>query len=199
MAERRSCSTPNTSRGGSLARRRESSVAAFGVGRAGGSIKHRNVLTVHMRGSAEYYVGEAPEGGDPEEELKRAVLMFNSGVKIPHHGKSARNHSHRNFRLESWGNTTTILDSRFYGSPVLILLKGVLFARSSRLIPDKANLGFRFPSVGPGRGGTYEHQCLLRDSIRFAFLTLHLYVCLYVRLLFGALTRTISDVCYVCY
>ncbi|KAG9438751.1 hypothetical protein H6P81_021289 [Aristolochia fimbriata] len=28
---------------------------------------------------------------------------------------------------------------------VLILLKGVLFARSSRLIPDKANLGFRFP------------------------------------------------------
>jgi photosystem I P700 chlorophyll a apoprotein A1 len=25
---------------------------------------------------------------------------------------------------------------------VLILLKGVLFARSSRLIPDKANLGF---------------------------------------------------------
>jgi photosystem I P700 chlorophyll a apoprotein A1 len=27
---------------------------------------------------------------------------------------------------------------------VLILLKGVLFARSSRLIPDKANLGFRF-------------------------------------------------------
>ncbi|KAI3666540.1 hypothetical protein L1987_88935 [Smallanthus sonchifolius] len=30
---------------------------------------------------------------------------------------------------------------------VLILLKGVLFARSSRLIPDKANLGFRFPLV----------------------------------------------------
>jgi photosystem I P700 chlorophyll a apoprotein A1 len=27
----------------------------------------------------------------------------------------------------------------------LILLKGVLFARSSRLIPDKALLGFRFP------------------------------------------------------
>ncbi|KAH0753301.1 hypothetical protein KY285_006449 [Solanum tuberosum] len=36
---------------------------------------------------------------------------------------------------------------------VLILLKGVLFARSSRLIPDKANLGFRFPCDGPGRGG----------------------------------------------
>lgn len=28
---------------------------------------------------------------------------------------------------------------------VLILLKGVLFARGSRLIPDKSVLGFRFP------------------------------------------------------
>ncbi|CAH2052159.1 unnamed protein product [Thlaspi arvense] len=39
---------------------------------------------------------------------------------------------------------------------VLILLKGVLFARSSRLIPDKANLGFCFPCDGPGRGGTCQ-------------------------------------------
>ncbi|KAK8576098.1 hypothetical protein V6N13_090577 [Hibiscus sabdariffa] len=39
---------------------------------------------------------------------------------------------------------------------VLILLKGVLFARSSRLIPDKANLGFRFPCDGPGRRGTCQ-------------------------------------------
>ncbi len=39
---------------------------------------------------------------------------------------------------------------------VLILLKGVLFARSSRLIPDKASLGFRFPCDGPGRGGTCQ-------------------------------------------
>ncbi|KAL5645983.1 hypothetical protein ACJX0J_003439 [Zea mays] len=31
-----------------------------------------------------------------------------------------------------------------------------LFARSSRLIPDKANLGFRFPCDGPGRGGTCQ-------------------------------------------
>src|SRR5512138_1228866 len=37
----------------------------------------------------------------------------------------------------------------------LILLKGVLFARNSRLIPDKALLGFRFPCDGPGRGGTH--------------------------------------------
>ncbi|KAJ6882323.1 hypothetical protein NC651_028809 [Populus alba x Populus x berolinensis] len=39
---------------------------------------------------------------------------------------------------------------------VLILLKGVLFACSSRLIPDKANLGFRFPCDGPGRRGTCQ-------------------------------------------
>ncbi|MDM3849546.1 MAG: photosystem I core protein PsaA [Aphanizomenon gracile PMC627.10] len=39
---------------------------------------------------------------------------------------------------------------------VLILIKGVLYARSSRLIPDKANLGFRFPCDGPGRGGTCQ-------------------------------------------
>ena len=39
---------------------------------------------------------------------------------------------------------------------VLVLLKGVLFARSSRLVPDKADLGFRFPCDGPGRGGTCQ-------------------------------------------
>ncbi len=39
---------------------------------------------------------------------------------------------------------------------VLILLKGVLFSRSSRLVPDKNKLGFRFPCDGPGRGGTCQ-------------------------------------------
>ncbi|MFQ6643050.1 hypothetical protein Gotur_018192 [Gossypium turneri] len=39
---------------------------------------------------------------------------------------------------------------------VLILLKDVRFARSSRLIPDKANLSFRFPCDGPGREGTCQ-------------------------------------------
>lgn len=38
----------------------------------------------------------------------------------------------------------------------LILVKGFLFARNSRLIPDKSNLGFRFPCDGPGRGGTCQ-------------------------------------------
>ncbi|CAN6476545.1 unnamed protein product [Victoria cruziana] len=36
---------------------------------------------------------------------------------------------------------------------VLILLKSILFACSSRLIPDKADLGFHFPCDGPRRGG----------------------------------------------
>nr|YP_009243827.1 photosystem I P700 chlorophyll a apoprotein A1 [Sporolithon durum]AMK96069.1 photosystem I P700 chlorophyll a apoprotein A1 [Sporolithon durum] len=39
---------------------------------------------------------------------------------------------------------------------VLILVKGFLFARNSRLIPDKNILGFRFPCDGPGRGGTCQ-------------------------------------------
>ncbi|CAN6440831.1 unnamed protein product [Victoria cruziana] len=39
---------------------------------------------------------------------------------------------------------------------ILILLKGVLFACSSHLIPDKVNLGFHFPCYGPGRGGTCQ-------------------------------------------
>jgi photosystem I P700 chlorophyll a apoprotein A1 len=38
----------------------------------------------------------------------------------------------------------------------LILFKGLLYARNSRLIPDKSNLGFRFPCDGPGRGGTCQ-------------------------------------------
>jgi photosystem I P700 chlorophyll a apoprotein A1 len=39
---------------------------------------------------------------------------------------------------------------------VLILLKGLLYSRSSRLVPDKGQLGFRFPCDGPGRGGTCQ-------------------------------------------
>ena len=39
---------------------------------------------------------------------------------------------------------------------VLILLKGILYSRNSRLIPDKSNLGFSFPCDGPGRGGTCQ-------------------------------------------
>ena len=37
-----------------------------------------------------------------------------------------------------------------------ILLKGFLYAQNSQLIRDKANLNFRFPYDGPGRGGTCD-------------------------------------------
>jgi len=38
----------------------------------------------------------------------------------------------------------------------LILLKGILYARNSRLISDKLELGFAYPCDGPGRGGTCQ-------------------------------------------
>jgi hypothetical protein len=44
----------------------------------------------------------------------------------------------------------------YYSRNSFNFIKGVLYARSSRLIPDKANLGFRFPCDGPGRGGTCQ-------------------------------------------
>jgi len=39
---------------------------------------------------------------------------------------------------------------------LLILLKGILYARSSRLVSDKLELGWRYPCDGPGRGGTCQ-------------------------------------------
>ena len=39
---------------------------------------------------------------------------------------------------------------------LLILMKGVLYSRSSRLVSDKVELGFRYPCDGPGRGGTCQ-------------------------------------------
>jgi len=38
----------------------------------------------------------------------------------------------------------------------LVLLKGVLYSRSSRLVSDKHGLGYRYPCDGPGRGGTCQ-------------------------------------------
>ena len=39
---------------------------------------------------------------------------------------------------------------------LLILSKGILYARNSRLVSDKLELGFRYPCDGPGRGGTCD-------------------------------------------
>lgn len=39
---------------------------------------------------------------------------------------------------------------------LLILIKGILFSRTSRLVQDKLQLGFAYPCDGPGRGGTCQ-------------------------------------------
>ena len=39
---------------------------------------------------------------------------------------------------------------------LLILSKGILYTRNSRLVSDKFQLGFRYPCDGPGRGGTCQ-------------------------------------------
>jgi photosystem I P700 chlorophyll a apoprotein A1 len=39
---------------------------------------------------------------------------------------------------------------------VLILVKAILHCRTSRLISDKLDMGFRYPCDGPGRGGTCQ-------------------------------------------
>ena len=39
---------------------------------------------------------------------------------------------------------------------LLILCKGILYARNSRFLSDKLELGFRYPCDGPGRGGTCQ-------------------------------------------
>jgi photosystem I P700 chlorophyll a apoprotein A1 len=38
----------------------------------------------------------------------------------------------------------------------LICLKAILYAQTSRLVPDKIHLGFKYPCDGPGRGGTCQ-------------------------------------------
>ncbi|KAL5804853.1 hypothetical protein ACOSQ3_031653 [Xanthoceras sorbifolium] len=52
---------------------------------------------------------------------------------------------------------------------VLVLLKAVLFARISHLIPDKANLGFRFPCDGLGRGGTCQFSLMVVHYLHMTF------------------------------
>jgi photosystem I P700 chlorophyll a apoprotein A1 len=39
---------------------------------------------------------------------------------------------------------------------LLIAMKGLLYSRTSRLVPDKSGMGFRYPCDGPGRGGTCQ-------------------------------------------
>ena len=61
-----------------------------------------------------------------------------------------------NIKLSTSDFLVTHIHSFTIHTTVLILLKGALVSRSSRLVPDKATLGFRYPCDGPGRGGTCQ-------------------------------------------
>lgn len=50
---------------------------------------------------------------------------------------------------------------------VLILIKGALDSRGSKLMPDKLQLGYSYPCDGPGRGGTCDISSW--DSMYLAF------------------------------
>jgi photosystem I P700 chlorophyll a apoprotein A1 len=39
---------------------------------------------------------------------------------------------------------------------LLVMYKSISYARGSRLVPDKSDIGFRYPCDGPGRGGTCQ-------------------------------------------
>ena len=43
-----------------------------------------------------------------------------------------------------------------FHTTALILIKGALDARASKLMPDKKDFGYSFPCDGPGRGGTCD-------------------------------------------
>lgn len=47
-------------------------------------------------------------------------------------------------------------EKRFKKCLFLLLVKGALDARGSRLMPDKKDFGYSFPCDGPGRGGTCD-------------------------------------------
>jgi photosystem I P700 chlorophyll a apoprotein A1 len=39
---------------------------------------------------------------------------------------------------------------------LVVIYKSLAYARGSRLLPDKLEIGFRYPCDGPGRGGTCQ-------------------------------------------
>ncbi|CAN1201950.1 Photosystem I P700 chlorophyll a apoprotein A2 [Linum perenne] len=47
----------------------------------------------------------------------------------------------------------------------LILVKGALDARGSKLMPDKKDFGYSFPCDGPGRGGHWKHITLWQGNV----------------------------------
>ena len=60
------------------------------------------------------------------------------------------------YRIEAYGTAVHHIHAFTIHVSVLILAKGLLYARNSRLVSDKLELGFRYPCDGPGRGGTCQ-------------------------------------------
>jgi photosystem I P700 chlorophyll a apoprotein A2 len=75
-------------------------------------------------------------GQGAQSTLESALLPLGAGDLLAHHAISLGLHT-----------------------TVLILIKGSLDARGSRLIPDKQQMGLAFPCDGPGRGGTCDVSC----------------------------------------
>ena len=71
-----------------------------------------------------------------QSTLESALLPLGAGDLLAHHAISLGLHT-----------------------TVLILIKGSLDMRGSRLIPDKQQIGLAFPCDGPGRGGTCDTSC----------------------------------------
>ena len=71
---------------------------------------------------------------------------------------------------------------------ILILLKGLLYSRSSRLVSDKIYLGWVYPCDGPGRGGSCQVS-----SFDHLFLSLFwCYNCIFI-FTFGIFWKLQSD------
>lgn len=73
---------------------------------------------------------------------------------------SLSNYGQPNFSVPAYAGTSEFIVAHIHAFNAhvfaLILLKGLLFSRSSRLVTDKSKLGFRYPCDGPGRGGTCQ-------------------------------------------
>jgi hypothetical protein len=53
---------------------------------------------------------------------------------------------------------TLHMKGRITTPTTLILVKGALDARGSKLMPGKKDFGYSFPCDGPGRGGTCDNS-----------------------------------------
>ena len=93
---------------------------------------------------------------DPSYHL--SPLPFNYTLSPSHTPISTLNYKISNLLPES--STADYLSIHIHAFTIhvttLILFKGFLYSRTSRIISDKHNLGFAYACDGPGRGGTCQ-------------------------------------------